>query len=1103
MTTENLAILFTDIVGSTELSQRLSAHAADEARREHFSILRQSIAETGGTEVKNLGDGLMVVFGSASAALACGVAMQQGVERNNRKREYSVALRVGLSGGEVLPEDGDYFGDPVIEGARLCALARGGQILATELLRAIAGRRSGHRFLSLGPIELKGLADAVPSCEVEWEPILSLTAGAPGVPLPAPLARHPNVGVIGRGPEIAALSQTYKRIAAGEGREEVLISGEAGLGKTTLVAAAARAAFDLGACVLFGHCEEDLVTPYQLFAEALEQYVTHVDEELISAHVAEYGSELARLVPALGRRVPGLPPSRATDSETERYLLFAAVVGLLAQASDNQPVMLVLDDLQWADTGSLQLFRYLTTSEQQMQLLVLGTYRDSELLRSHPLRETLGALHRTRGVTRLELKGLDDSDVLSFLEAAAGHRLDDAGVRLAHAVYRETDGNPYFVSELLRHLAETGAIYQDEQGRWLGSDSLEDVVLPDSLREVIGARVVRLGAGAERALSLAAVIGRDFDLALLTRATLQSEDELLDLLDAAAAAALVRELPGIPGRYTFAHSLIQHTLYESLGPTRRAQAHMQVAEKLEEMCQGRPGARVAELARHWFNAMQPKDLTRALEYSRQAADAALEALAPHDALRYYTQALDLYEQVLVPDPILGLDLRIGLGTAQRQTGNSAYRDTLLAAGRRAAELGDNGRLVAAALANDRGFFSAVGLIDTDKVETLETALVRLPNDHPDRALLLASLCKELTFDRSLERRRSLANEAVLLANLSSDPASIVRVLNHVSYPLFVPPLLEESLARTADAMRRADSVGDPVLRLWATGLRSIAATCAGDVAELDRCLEIAGSFVAQLDQPTLTWVHTVSLAARAILAGDPDHAEQLATEALRIGTDSGEPDASAVYGAQVLAISFQRGRLRDHIPLMEQAATQDPGVSPFLAPFLAMAQVEAGRTGDARLLLDECAAEDFPLSMDTMWLSGMVQYAEVASECRSLDAAARLLRLLGPWEHQFASNGATCIGPVSHFLGGLAAVLNRYEAAEAYFVQAQRCNERASALFFGVRTDLSYGGMLLGSRRPGDRERARQLLTRAHSVAVANGYGTVERRAAAALQSTT
>ncbi len=197
MTTENVAILFTDIVGSTELSQRLSPEDADQARRGHISILRQAIAEVGGTEVKNLGDGVMVVFSSASAALACGVAMQQGVERDNRDREHSLGLRVGLSGGEVSREDDDYFGDPVVEAARLCALCESGQVLAADVVRAMAGRRSRHDCRSVGELILKGLPDPVETVEVVWEPLGGTDTGT-SVPLPGRLAQRPTVGVVGR-----------------------------------------------------------------------------------------------------------------------------------------------------------------------------------------------------------------------------------------------------------------------------------------------------------------------------------------------------------------------------------------------------------------------------------------------------------------------------------------------------------------------------------------------------------------------------------------------------------------------------------------------------------------------------------------------------------------------------------------------------------------------------------------------------------------------------------------------------------------------------------------------------------------------------------------
>ena len=1099
MMTENVAILFTDIVGSTELSQRLSAEAADEVRRGHFSILRQAITESGGTEVKNLGDGLMVVFSSTSAALGCAVAMQQGVEQENRGGENPVGLRVGLSVGEASREDDDYFGDPVVEAARLCALCESGQVLATDIVRGMAGRRSRHECRSLGELTLKGLPDPVETVEVVWEPLeVADLTGA--IPLPARLAVHPAVGVVGREAEMTTTTRALKRVAAGGGREVLLVSGEAGLGKTTLVAEAARSAFKDGACVLFGHCEEDLSTPYQLFVEALGHYVTFAPEEALLSHVAAHGSELCRLVPALASRIPDLPASKATDTDTERFLLFAAVVGLLGAASHHQPVVVVFDDLQWADKGSLLLLRHLASADPAMRVLVLGTYRDSELSNASALVDALAALRRHEGVSRLNLVGLDDTGVMALMEAGAGHRLDEAAVGLAHAISRETDGNPFFVSEVLRNLVETGAIGQDSEGHWVAEDSLDTTALPDSVREVIGARVLRLGKEAGRVLSVASVIGRDFDLDLLARATKTDEDDLLDILDAAAAAALVRE-GADTGRYAFAHALIGRTLYEDMGHNRRARAHRQVAEALEALCGDRPGARVSELARHWIAATQPIDLAKAIEYSRQAGDAALAALAPADALRHYAQALDLYPQLSHPDPAIGIDLAIGLGTAQRQAGDPASRGTLLEASRRAADLNDTERLVAAVLANDRGLMTRGGSTDTDKVAVLEMALARLPAEGPHRALVLATLCAELTLGSPLETRRALADEAIAIANACGDDAVMVRVLNHLFLPLIVPSMLEESVVRTADALERAERVADPVLLFWAAGWRGEAANRAGDLDESDRCLNLMGALAEDLNQPMFSWIHKIWCAQRSLIAGDIDQGEQLANEALQIGTDGGEPDATLFYGGQLLYVVWQRGTVVDLIPLLDQSGADMADVPrQTIYAGKAMAHADAGQLDEARHLLSELATRGFDFPIDMNWTMAMVYCAEAAIECQDTRYAGPLFDHLVPWADQWSSTSIISQGPISHYLGGLATVLGRYGEADTHFALAAASSARAGAKFFAARTDLSWGRMLAQRNGPGDAEEARRLLTQAHTAAVAHRYATVQRRAAAALQ---
>jgi class 3 adenylate cyclase len=1097
---ENVAVLFTDLVGSTELGSRLPPAGADELRYRHFAILRQAMAKTDGTEVKNLGDGLMVVFSASSAALSCAVAMQRSIELHNRKAETPLGLRIGVSAGEATRDDNDFFGEPVIEAARLCGLAEGGQILATQLARSLAGRRSPHSFSPLGALDLKGLPEPVETVSVVWEPEANGGAAAT-VPLPSRLGVRPGVGVVGREYERTSILQAYKRAAAGEGCEVVLICGEAGVGKTTLAADAARQAFDDGAYVLLGHCDEDLSRPYQLLAEALSHLVTHGPEEMIADHVAEHGSELARVAPALARRVPNLPQSRGTDAETERYLLFAAVVGMLSQAARNHPVLLVLDDLAWADKDSLQLLRHVVASSQELRLAILGTYRDTELSHSHPFLETLGALRRETRLTRVQLSGLDDVGVLSFMEAAAGHVLDSTGVELAQAVYRETDGNPFFVGEVLRDLAETGAIYQNDVGRWMARDDLEQVSLPDSVREVIGGRVSRLGDAAHQTLALAAVIGRNFDLELVSHASGTAEDDLLDVLDAASAAALVQE-SDTPGRYGFRHALIQHTLYEDLGHTRRARAHRRVAEALEVICDGQPSSRVGELAHHWSCATQPVDLAKALDYSRRAAEEAMGALAPQEAVGYYVQALELDDRAGGTDPVARLDLLIGLGIAQHQVGDPAYRETLLDASTRARHLHDTKRLVAAALANNRGYFSALGKVDTDRVDTLELAIEALREECPDRALLLASLCSELTYGSSLERRRSLAAEAEAIAHRMDDDTTVVRVQNLLAVPLDVPPLLDECLARSREALERSRSIGDPVLVYWANALHALAAARSSDVEQHDRCLDVMGSLAEQLNQPTLTWTYTYRSATRSLLAGDTDEAERLATEALQLATDSGQPDAASFFGAQLISVSFQRGTLGGLIPVIQETAKESPGLPAFVAA-LAQALAEAGRTDEASQLLHEFAARDFDFPMDIAWLSGMTLYADAAIWCKARQQAEPLLDRLAPWDHLVSYSGASAEGPVSHYLGGLASVLERYDEADAYFARSAAFNERVRAKFFAARTDLSWGAMLMNRSAPGDVERARQLLDRARSTAAERGYSVVEQRAATALRQLT
>ena len=1101
-----------DLVSSTAQRTTLGDDAADRLAVWLDEILRDCVARHHGDVVKSTGDGLMAVFDSATDALSTAVAAHRATESRNRNvpEIERLVLRVGVSAGDVHFVAHDCHGTPTVEAARLESVAEPGSIFVSSLVRSLVGSRGSHTFERVGFLELKGLPEPLETFRVTWAPepevdvpLPPLPVSGPAqeehVPLPDRLAVRPSVGVIGYEAELGAMAAAAHRVADGGRREMLLVSGEAGLGKTTLAAAAARAAYDDGAFVLFGHCEEDLATPYQLFAEALGHYVAHASDQELRTHVETFGSELTRMVPALAERVPALPASRATNAETERFLLFAAAVGLLSTASRDHPVVLVLDDLQWADKASLRLLSHLAAADPTMRVLVIGAFRDSELAHAQALREVLGALRRHDGITRLELEGFDEASVVTLMQTVAGYPLSEAEIGLARAVFRETDGNPFFVNQMLRHLVETGAIYQDASGHWAAKGSFEHVALPDSVREVIGGRVARLGEPAERTLALAAVIGRDFDLDLLSRAGGISEDALIDMLDAAAGAAVVREAKDTPGRYHFAHALIQHTVYDDLGPTRRARAHRQVAEALEQLCDGTPGARVGELARHWTSVTSPDAAAKAVRYWREAGDAALAALAPYDALLDYTQALELFRDDDSKDPVLGIDLAIGLGTAQRQVGNPAFRDTLLGAAREAIALDDTPRLVAAALAAHRGLFSNFGAIDAEQIEIFEEALARIPADDPDRALILATYCLEIVVGSPLDRRQALADEALAIAAATGDDAVIVRVLNNVAYALMSPPMLEQSLVRTADALVRAERLGDPVLLFFAANWRRQACAQAGDIREMDRCTEIMRELTQRLNQPMLSWQHTFSLAWLAIIRGDPDDAERYAAEALEVGVGSGQPDAAFIYGGQLLLVQHQRGTLDELRDLIEDMAAGTPALAGVLAGALAVAAMGAGRDDDARRRLEAFAADGFDLEMNPVWITGMTFFAEAAIELGEPRFAGPLFERLVPWPDQWSDNGATAANPICHYLGGLAFVLGRLDEADELLARSAAMCGEVGAQFFLAQTQLLWGRVLAARDRADDSQRARELLEQAREAGRVRGYASVLARAEAAV----
>jgi class 3 adenylate cyclase/tetratricopeptide (TPR) repeat protein len=1095
---ELATILLTDLVGSTRLATSVGPVRADELREEHFELLRDAIASRGGKEVKNTGDGLMVAFSSASAAVQCAVAMQQLFERRYRHAEQALHIRVGLGAGESTVKDGDYFGMPSIEAARLCAQASADGILVSAGVKMFAGRCEGVEFSSAGELELKGFPDPVEAFSVSWTP-LAQEAGEPAGrwPLPASLRSVPPVRYVGRVEERAGLQKAMTLARSGQ-RQVVLLSGEPGIGKTRLASYGAHDARAEGFAVGWGACTEELAVPYEPWIGVCSQIVEHAPQELLAVHVERHGGELSRLSRELRTRIPDLPDPQSSDPDTERYLLFGAVTGLLTEVAQAVAVCVVLDDLHWADAQSLALLKHLLRSSEQGSLQVIATFRDSDLGKDHPLTAVLADLRSLQGVQRIALHGLGADEVAEIMSAVAGHELEADGLELAARIATETDGNPFFVGEVLRGLSESGALAFDEGAQRWSIDSSAAIALPESVREVIERRVERLGAEPLEALRLAAVIGREFDLDLLSAVAESDEAQLLDHLEAAVAASLLSESSDRVGRFRFVHALINQTLHEGLGATRRARMHQRVAQALEQLYGDDPGEHMGELAHHWAAATSAVDLPKAVTYARMAGEHALSKLAPDEAVRWFSQALELLGDKA--EPSQRCELLIGLGEAQRQSGNAAFRETLLKASGIASELTDAELAARAALANSRGEPSAYGQVDEERVGAIERALeLHGPDGDPaTRALLLSLQSLELAFEFDHRPRREPAEQALALAREADDARTLAGVLINYFYAVWAPDTLARRRELLPELLDSAGRAGDPALEFWAANRERDVFMEGGEVQRAETAAQRATAIAEKQGEPTARWIATSSAACQALLRGDLASAERLAEEAMQIGADAGQPDTYMLYAGQLQEIRLYQGRGGELIELLEQSVAANPGIPAWRG---ALAQILGwtGRTEQSAAVVADAATDGFEhVRWDQIRLSTLAMYAEAATLAGASDAAGVLYELIEPWADQIAWVGAITYGQASTYLGLLATTLGRHERADEHFKRSCEFHEANELWLWAARAHLGWAQALADR---GETAQAREHATQALELSREHGYGLFEPRAAALVES--
>jgi DNA-binding SARP family transcriptional activator len=626
--TRAVTFLLTDIEGSTA-AWEADADAMAAALARHDELVEQVVTSRGGRLIKTRGEGdaTFSVFERPSAAAAAAIELQDAIVGEPWALREPMRVRVALHTGEAELRDGDYFGRAVNRAARLRSLAAGGQILCSgataELV--IDSLADDVVLADLGMRELRNLARPEHVFELRREAAddhdqaVSTDAPMERPSLPAVLAGPGPF--VGRGRELERLFSAWQTALAG-GTNAVLIAGEPGVGKTRLAGEWSRQVYDQGALVIYGRCDEDLGAPYQPFAEALRALVPCLGS---SGLRGLRGAEaLLPLVPGLTDVLPDLATPTRADPDTERYALFDAVVALLGIASTSAPVVLILDDLHWAAKPTLLLLRHLLRFGEQARVQIVGTYRSTDLDRSHPLAAMLADLHRSAGsgtANRLQLGGLDEDDVTAYV-AEAGYNDEE----LARALASVTGGNPFFLIEALRHVDESG-------GQW------DPSTLPQGVREAVGRRLSRLPAETNKALAAAAVVGSRFALELVERVV---GDDLVDAFDEACKAGVVIEEPG--GRYRFNHAIVRQSLLAELASVRRMRLHQRIATTLEN----EPGADdelLAELAYHYFECAWAGNAAKAVEYCRRAADQAMTRLAYEGAADLYDRALHALEEI--------------------------------------------------------------------------------------------------------------------------------------------------------------------------------------------------------------------------------------------------------------------------------------------------------------------------------------------------------------------------------------------------------------------------------------------------------------------------
>ena len=841
-----------------------------------------------------------------------------------------------------------------------------------------AALSAGRQFTE----RLRGQLGIPPSRETRAL-LADLRRGVPAlVPPPPSLTRAYETEFVGRGAALERLRASWGGVQMHRDRRIVLVAGEPGIGKTRLAHHFAFAALATGATVLEGRCSEEPLAPFEPFTEAL-------------AHAG----------------APELLEPGDSDDGGARHRLLDAVDDALADLASRAPLLLVIDDLHWADRGTLLLTSFLLRSSRSGPMLVLGTYRDTELGRHTPLTAALVELKRSGALDRVDLRGLPVEDVATLARSVLG--TDD----IAPRVHARTDGNAFFVEEVLRDLAEPGP-----------------QVVPESVRHAVGVRLSRMGDEANELIGAAAILGMEHDARALQATAGLDANAAEAALDEILRASLLRSAT-TPHRFAFAHALVREAVLEECNVLRRARLHRRAAEALTTLGEDR---HLEEIAMHLFEAASTGDARRAAEMLMRAGHRSLARLAYEDAAERFERALEALDLAGAEDE--AGQVLLARGGALLRAGETDAARAAFTAARRLALRRDDPALLAEAALGFAGLGIAILDIDADAIARLEEALERL-EDGALRARVQARLAVELYYATDRTLSETFSAQAVATARGSRDASALASALGARHVALWRPDRVEERLAVAGDMIATARDAADRHAELQGHNWRVADLFELGDMRAWHEETARHARLAEELRLPVFEWYTPLWAAVEAMLAGRYDDVERLSAQAEQAGLRAGDRNAELFAGMVRFCAQLEREAFEEVDVEFIESKIANSAVG--IAYRSSYAWILAGRGETERAREELHATMALQHAFDANWLSLQAECAETSILIADAAHAQTLYERLVPYAGRpaTAGRGVSSYGAVDRLIGGLAALLGRRDDAKRHLEDAIRAND--------------------------------------------------------------